>query len=60
MPEVDPNATTRERFAQHTANPVCAGCHQYIDGVGFGFERFDAVGRWRDTENGADRRRRGT
>lgn len=53
VPDVDPHATTRERFAMHTANPVCAGCHQYIDGVGFGFEHFDPVGRWRETEAGA-------
>lgn len=52
VPDVDPNATTRERFAQHTANPVCKGCHAYIDSVGFGLESFDAVGRFRDRENG--------
>jgi hypothetical protein len=51
VPEVDPNATTRERFRQHTANPFCAQCHKYIDMVGFGLERFDAIGRWRETEN---------
>jgi hypothetical protein len=49
---VDPNATTRERFAQHTANPFCHSCHQYIDRVGFGFERFDPIGRVRDQEAG--------
>ena len=52
VPDVDPNATTRERFAQHSDNPACAGCHQFIDPVGFGFERFDAVGAYRTTENG--------
>ena len=52
IPEVDPNATTRERFAQHSSDPACRGCHQYIDPVGFGFERFDALGRWRDIEAG--------
>jgi hypothetical protein len=52
VPDVDPNATTRERFAQHTADPACYSCHQYIDDVGFGFERFDAIGKYRDTENG--------
>ena len=52
VPDVDPNATTRDRFAQHTANPACRSCHQYIDGVGFGFEQLDPVGRWRDTEQG--------
>jgi mono/diheme cytochrome c family protein len=52
LPPVDPNATTRERFAQHTANPFCKSCHQYIDDLGFGFERFDTVGRQRDTDSG--------
>ncbi len=52
VPEVDANATTRERFAMHTSNEVCAGCHKLIDGVGFGFEQFDAVGRYRENEAG--------
>jgi hypothetical protein len=52
LPPVDPGSTTRERLAQHTADPACAGCHKYIDGVGFGFERFDAIGRYRTTESG--------
>jgi len=51
-PDVDPNATTRQRFAQHTASPSCAGCHTLIDGVGFTFERFDQFGRYRQLENG--------
>ena len=53
VPDVDPTATTRERFAQHTSNAVCAGCHAYIDGIGFGLEGFDPIGRARDRENGA-------
>lgn len=52
LPPVDPNATTRERFEMHASDPACAGCHKYLDPVGFGFEAFDPVGRWRDTENG--------
>jgi hypothetical protein len=52
VPKVDPAATTRQRFAQHTSNPTCQSCHQYIDDVGFGFERLDAVGRVRSTESG--------
>lgn len=51
-PEVDPNATTRERFEQHSSDPTCAGCHALIDPVGFGLEHYDAMGRWRDTEAG--------
>jgi hypothetical protein len=52
IPAVDPKATTRDRFAQHTANPFCKSCHQYIDQVGFGFERFDVIGRARTEEAG--------
>ncbi len=52
LPEVDPSATTRERFQQHAADPACSGCHQHIDPVGFGFEGFDAIGRARDTDAG--------
>ncbi len=51
-PGLDPTLTTRERFAAHTENPACSGCHQYIDGVGFGFEGFDGVGARRTVENG--------
>lgn len=50
VPEVDPNATTRERFEQHGSDPACASCHQFIDPVGFGFEHFDPVGAWRDQD----------
>lgn len=53
-PDPDPNATTRERFRQHTEQAACSFCHQLIDGVGFGFERYDQLGRYRATENGFD------
>jgi hypothetical protein len=49
-PDPDPNATTRERMAEHTANPSCAGCHVLIDGIGFGFENYDAIGSFRTME----------
>jgi hypothetical protein len=52
-PDVDPNATTRQRFAQHDKDPACASCHKLMDPIGFGFENIDAVGRYRATENGA-------
>lgn len=52
LPDIDPNATTRDRFAQHSSDPACAGCHRYIDPVGFGFERYDAIGAYRERENG--------
>ena len=51
-PDLDPNLTTRERFSAHSDDPKCAGCHFLLDPVGLGFEHYDAVGRWRDEENG--------
>ena len=45
--------TNRERFAQHTEDPACSSCHIPIDGAGFPFENYDAIGAWRDTDNGA-------
>jgi len=46
-PRVDPTKSTRERYAQHASDEACWGCHERIDPIGFGFERFDAVGRFR-------------
>jgi len=46
------NLRIRERLAQHRDNAACASCHRLIDPVGFSLEQFDAVGRWRDLEEG--------
>ena len=51
-PPLDPNATTRERFDQHRTDPSCAGCHNLIDPIGFGFEHYDGIGAWRATDAG--------
>jgi hypothetical protein len=44
-----PTATTstRERFAQHDADPQCGGCHSLMDPIGLGFETFDGIGAFR-------------
>ncbi len=47
-----PNLTTRERFAQHSSDPACSGCHSLIDPLGFGLENYDGIGQFRTTENG--------
>jgi hypothetical protein len=52
-PELEPGASTRERFAAHTSDPACASCHQLMDPIGFSFEHYDAIGRWR-THDGDD------
>lgn len=50
-PVPDPTLTTRERFAIHSADAGCAGCHNKIDPVGFSFEQFDGMGAYRTQEN---------
>lgn len=52
VPPPDATLTTRERFAVHSQNAACAGCHKLLDPIGFALESFDAVGRYRTTENG--------
>jgi hypothetical protein len=44
--------TTRQQVEHHTKPASCAGCHSIINPTGFAFENFDAVGKWRDQENG--------
>jgi len=51
-PPLDPGLTTRERYLAHASEEPCKSCHQLMDPIGFGFERFDGVGRYRTTENG--------
>jgi hypothetical protein len=51
-PPVDPDATTRDRFDQHRADPACAGCHNLIDPLGFGFEHYDGIGAYRTLDAG--------
>ncbi|MDX2023427.1 MAG: DUF1592 domain-containing protein [Deltaproteobacteria bacterium] len=46
--------TTRDKFEFSHIGPSCAGCHEAIDGVGFAFEHYDALGRFRTQENGAE------
>jgi hypothetical protein len=41
--------TLFEKLEEHKRNPACASCHTRIDPLGFPLERYDAVGRWRDT-----------
>jgi hypothetical protein len=53
LPEPIPGQPIRERLAAHREDPSCNGCHVLMDPLGFGFEHFDGVGGWRDTENGA-------
>jgi hypothetical protein len=42
--------TLRQRTELHRKDPACANCHRILDPIGFGLENFDAIGRWRDTD----------
>lgn len=44
--------TLRQRLERHRDDPNCSSCHALMDPIGFGLENFDAVGRWREQENG--------
>ncbi len=52
-PDPDPNASTRARFAEHGENAECASCHRLMDPIGFTFEHYDGIGRYREEDGGA-------
>ena len=41
----------RERMEAHRRNPTCAVCHRVMDPLGFALDNFDAIGRWRTTDD---------
>ncbi|MFK7789926.1 MAG: DUF1592 domain-containing protein [Phycisphaeraceae bacterium] len=49
---VGEEATLREQLARHVADPNCAVCHKRLDPIGLAMENFDAIGAWRDREQG--------
>ena len=51
-PGLHPDFTTRERVAFQTKPDFCNACHGVINPLGFTLERFDAIGRLRDKDNG--------
>lgn len=42
--------TLRQRMDAHRDNPMCASCHAKMDPIGFAFEHFDAIGRYREKD----------
>lgn len=44
--------TTRMRFAEHSQNACAKGCHAVMDPIGFAFENYDGVGKYRTMDNG--------
>jgi hypothetical protein len=55
--EVQPNSegqnlSVRERLAAHRTTAACAACHEAIDPYGLALENFNAIGRWREVQDG--------
>ena len=46
----DEREPLRKRLEAHRANAACAACHAFLDPMGFAFEHYDAVGRWRERD----------
>ncbi|HYQ15485.1 MAG TPA: DUF1592 domain-containing protein [Polyangiaceae bacterium] len=44
--------TTRQRFSEHDQNECAKGCHALMDPLGFAFEHYDGIGRYRTLDNG--------
>ena len=53
LPDTSDAVTMRERLEAHMEDPTCAGCHAFIDPIGFGLENYDAIGLYRTLDNGA-------
>ena len=60
MPTLSPDLraakTIREQLEAHRKNESCNSCHQKIDPMGFAFENFNPIGRWRDSYPGSDKK----
>jgi hypothetical protein len=51
--DVEPGVSPRDRFTQHAEDAACSGCHRLVDPIGFAFEHYDGVGRYRPNYQGA-------
>jgi len=51
-PAPSDSMTRRQAYEAAITDAVCAACHRLTDPIGFGFEHYDDLGRWRDTDRG--------
>ncbi len=47
----DPNACKVDRYKAHMDVVGCKGCHSQMDPIGFGLERFDMAGKYREHDD---------
>ena len=52
LPMKGPDLTTRENLELRHQEGTCGACHRLFDGIGFGFGHYDAIGAFRDLDNG--------
>ena len=50
LPMADPDASVREKLEEETAGLPCSTCHSFINPIGFLFENYDAIGRFRQED----------
>ena len=54
VPELPPKGelkgSLRQVMEQHRENAICASCHARMDPIGFAFENYDAIGRFREKD----------
>lgn len=51
-PKPQPGMTNRQVYEELTKGEQCMGCHQLINPVGFAFEHYDTMGRFRELDQG--------
>ncbi|MGJ8698278.1 MAG: DUF1592 domain-containing protein [Verrucomicrobiaceae bacterium] len=49
--DFDPTLTMREKVTEITKDQACMACHSIINPIGFSLEYYDAVGRFRTSDN---------
>ncbi len=52
VPSGTPGNSERERFEHLTGNAPCSACHTALNGIGWTFNEFDAIGRVRAADAG--------
>ena len=45
--KIGKSVSLRQQLEEHRQNPTCAACHARMDPLGFGLEKFNAIGAWR-------------
>ncbi|MEJ6578943.1 MAG: DUF1592 domain-containing protein [Akkermansiaceae bacterium] len=52
--KLEKGATMRQLMEVHREKVLCASCHERMDPIGLALENFNALGQWRDQEDGKE------